>query len=262
MKNSKVFFTNHYVNQIVTQFFAKANSINLESINNYKYNNDITFISYGILRGTGQIFSKSKNFIYIDHGYINSSKREFTSDKRTSLKSLNGYFRVVKNDLYFNKNFNNPDNTRFNELDIKLKNLNQNGKKIILSEPSDNTLNFLKIPNWTNETIEEIKKYPTFQHMLEDKFIGEFIRTEAGAVGPYRVNDEDYNQDLIHAYEKNVRPHFANGEYGCPGGEEEELYISIDHHYRDMARQTRMVYLDRPDNVKPEEDYFLELYII
>ena len=112
------------------------------------------------------------------------------------------------------------------------------------------------------ENIEEIQKYPTFQHMLEDKFVGEFIRTQAGAVGPYRVNDEDYNQDLIHAYEKNVRPHFANDEYGCPGGEEEELYISIDHHYRDMARQTRMVYLDRPDNVKPEEDYFLELYII
>ncbi len=170
MKNSKVFFTKHYVNQIVTQFFAKANSINLESLSNHKYNDDITFISYGILRGTGQIFSKSKNFIYIDHGYINSSKREFTSDKRTSLKSLNGYFRVVKNDLYFNRNFNNPDNTRFNELDIKLKNLNKNGKKIILSEPSDNTLNFLKIPNWTNETIEEIKKYTDRDILIHNKF--------------------------------------------------------------------------------------------
>ena len=66
---------------------------------------------------------------------------------------------------------------------------------------------------------------------------------------------------MIHAYEKNVGPHFANDEYGGTGGEEEELYISIitTETWQDKHEWFT---LDRPDNVKPEEDYFLELYII
>ena len=60
------------------------------------------------------------------------------------------------------------------------------------------------------ENIEEIKKYATFQH-IEDKFVGNLFELKR-LCRLYRVNDEDYNQDLIHAYEK-CRFHFANDEY-------------------------------------------------
>lgn len=111
------------------------------------------------------------------------------------------------------------------------------------------------------DNIENIKKYPTFQHLLEAEFGGEFIRTSAGTVGPYRVNDDDYNDDLIAAYEKNVRP-LLDTEFSATGGEVEERYISRDHHYRDFCRQTRIIHLDRPDNVDPAEDYYLELWLL
>ena len=106
-----------------------------------------------------------------------------------------------------------------------------------------------------------VAKYPTFQHLLEAEYNGEFIRTKAGTVGTYRVNDEDYNDDLISAYEKNVRPLFDK-EYDAPGGEEDERYISRDHHYRDFCKQTKIIHLDRPDNVDPFEDYYLELWLL
>lgn len=111
------------------------------------------------------------------------------------------------------------------------------------------------------EDEEKIKQYPTFQHLLEAEYNGVIIRTPAGTVGSYRVNDNDYNDDLIAAYEKNVRP-LLSTEFSAPGGEEEERYISRDHHYRDFCRQTRVLHLDRPDNVDPAEDYYLELWLL
>lgn len=111
------------------------------------------------------------------------------------------------------------------------------------------------------EDEEKVKQYPTFQHLLEAEYNGVIIRTTAGTVGPYRVNDNDYNDDLIAAYEKNVRP-LLDTEFSAPGGEAEERYISRGHHYRDFCRQTRIIYLDRPNNVDPAEDYYLELWLL
>lgn len=111
------------------------------------------------------------------------------------------------------------------------------------------------------EDEEKIKQYPTFQHLLEAEYNGVIIRTSVGTVGPYRVNDNDYNDDLIAAYEKNVRP-LLDDEFSSPGGEPDERYISRDHHYRDFCRQTRVLFLDRPDNVDPAEDYYLELWLL
>jgi hypothetical protein len=108
---------------------------------------------------------------------------------------------------------------------------------------------------------EKIKQYPTFQHLIEAEFNGEIIRTVAGKVGPYRVNDADYNDELISAYEKNVRPYFP-GEFSAMGGEEDERYISIDHEYRNFCKQTVLIHLERPDNCDPFEDRYLELWLL
>ena len=163
------FYTDHYVNQTVTQFFSKCLGFPLLNINEYKDDNEI-FITYGILRGTGEIIKKKKeNFIYIDHGFYRSSARKFTKEKKTILNELRGYFRVIKGDLYFNNFEFEIDSKRFDELDIKLKD-KRKGDIIILSEPSQNTLDFLGIKNWTETTINEIKKYSDREIVIHNKF--------------------------------------------------------------------------------------------
>lgn len=170
MINAIVYYTNHWINNTITQFFAKSNNLKLKNIKNYQSNDDQTFITYGILRGTGEILSKSNNFIYIDHGYMNASERSFGSDKATEIKNLTGYFRVIRNDFYFNKTYNNHDKNRFKRLGIDLKDLNNFGQKIIISEPSDHILKFLNLNNWTANTIDEIKKYSDREIIVHSKF--------------------------------------------------------------------------------------------
>lgn len=170
MSSGVVYFTNHFINNTITQFFAKANNLQLKNIKNYVHDDTKTFITYGILRGTGEILSKSKNYIYIDHGYLNASDRTFNKEKITKIKNLTGYFRVIKNDLYFNKNYTNLNDTRFKKLGIDLKDLNIKGKKIVVSEPSEHILNYFKIPNWTDDTINEIKRFCDREVVVHSKF--------------------------------------------------------------------------------------------
>lgn len=170
MINSCVYYTNHYVNQIVTQFLAKSQKLSYNRIEDYFKKDNNFFISYGILRGTGEIFNNSMNYIYIDHGYFNASSRKFTKNKQTLISDLGGYFRLIKNDYYFRDNYKNTDPSRFNSLNIDLKDLNKNGEHIILSEPSENILKFLNIPNWTEETLQDIKKYTDRKIIVHNKF--------------------------------------------------------------------------------------------
>ena len=60
--------TDHFANKTVTECFAhgiKAKKINIKD---YKINIGDRIVSYGILRGTGELMKKSKNLIYIEHG--------------------------------------------------------------------------------------------------------------------------------------------------------------------------------------------------
>lgn len=163
------YYTNHFINQTVVQFFSKSLGFPLLNISEYK-NNENVFVSYGILRGAGNIIKKRReNFIYIDHGYFNASARRFTKEKHTILGSLDGYFRVVKNDLYFNNFTITNDKKRFNDLGINLKD-RKSGEIVILSEPTENTLNFLELNKWKEETIKEIKKYTDREIIVHNKF--------------------------------------------------------------------------------------------
>lgn len=163
------YHTNHFINQTIIQFFSKSLNLSLAEINEYQNSNKI-FASYGILRGTGNIIKeKGSNFIYIDHGYFNASSRKFTRERNTILNNLAGYFRIIKDDLYFNNKFQNVDKKRFDSLNIRLKD-KKKGDIIILSEPTKNTLDFLDLKNWTENTIKEIKKYTDREIIVHNKF--------------------------------------------------------------------------------------------
>lgn len=164
-----VYYTDHFVNQTVTQFFAKSINATLLPIHNYDKSNNL-FVTYGILRGTGEIISeRKKNFIYLDHGYFQASSRKFTKEKNTIISNLEGFFRVVRDDLYFNNFDINNDPTRFHKLNLDLKD-KKKGEVIILSEPTQNTLDFLNLKSWKEDTITEIKKYSDREIVVHNKF--------------------------------------------------------------------------------------------
>ncbi len=165
-----VFHTDHFMNTTVTQFLAKSNGLRYAPNNHYENFENIICASYGILRGNTKLYSKFKKFIYIDHGYMGSSLRSFNKNKSTTIQDLNGYFRFVKNDFYFNKDLIDNNKERFQKLKIDLKPLNKNAEYILLSEPSDHTLKFLNIPNWTENTINEIKKFSDRKILIHNKF--------------------------------------------------------------------------------------------
>ena len=165
--------TNHPTNIKITNHFAKGCAASKINIDNYIFNDEDTIASYGILRGTGNIFKKSKNFYYIDHGYLDASSRSF-SQGATIIKNYDGYFRVVHND-YIGFSLKNYDNKRLERLKIDFKPKKQNGEYIILSPPTHNNLydsfitDFFELNNWVEETINTIKKYSDRKILIHNK---------------------------------------------------------------------------------------------
>ncbi len=160
--------TNHTININVTNSFANGCNGNKINISNYAHDDQDIIASYGILRGTGELFKKSKNFYYIDHGYLGASNRTFDQGS-TIIKDLNGYFRVVHND-FIGFELEKFDNNRLNKLNLNFKKKRTSGEYIILSEPSHHIKNFFKINNWVDQTIDKLKKYTDRKIFVHNKF--------------------------------------------------------------------------------------------
>ena len=159
--------TNHKNNIIITDSFAmgcKAEKIN---VRDYVFKENDTLSSYGILRGTGNLLKKSKNFYYIDHGYLGASNRTFDKDK-TILDNYEGYFRVVHNDYigFKSKNF---DEKRIKNLNLIFKPKRISGDYIILSEPSSYIIDFFNLNNWLEDTIKNIQRYTDRKIFVHNK---------------------------------------------------------------------------------------------
>jgi capsule polysaccharide modification protein KpsS len=120
------------------------------------------------LRGTGELFKKSKNFYYIDHGYLGASNRVF-HEGSTVIKDLDGYFRVVHNDFIGFK-LERFDHKRLDKLNLNFKKKRTSGEYIILSEPSQHMINFFNLNNWVDQTITNIKKHTDRKIFLHNKF--------------------------------------------------------------------------------------------
>ena len=159
--------TNHPTNIKITHHFAKGCGGKKININNYKLNDKDLIASYGILRGTGEIFKKSKDFYYIDHGYLGASNRSFNKGS-TIIKDLDGYFRVVHNE-FIGFELKKYDNKRLEKLNIDQKKTRTSGDYIILSEPSYHINNFFRLNNWVEKTIFKIKQYTDRKIFLHNK---------------------------------------------------------------------------------------------
>ena len=88
-----------------------------------------------------------------------------------------------------------------------------------------------------------ISKYETFAHFIEGEYEEFLLPMQPGVVGKYFVGDRERNDNLNEMWEKNVRPSFPAQWRGI-GGDEESQYIHWEHDYRDMSKQTSLLYLD------------------
>ena len=105
-----------------------------------------------------------------------------------------------------------------------------------------------------------ISKYKTFAHFIEGEYDEFMLPFQPAVIGKYFANNKEKNLALNESYEKNVRPSFPEQWRGT-GGDEEAEYISYDHDWRDITRQTSMLYIDETDGPM-SDDYYLSLWIL
>lgn len=157
------------------KYFASSQNIDIYNIKEFKRDDSQIFCSYGILRGVAECINLSKNFIYIDNGFMSGSSRNFSkniSEKKfvSDIFNLSGYYRVIKNDLIFNKKKISNNRDRFISLNIDLKDLNKKGEFILLSEPSKYILQFNNENNWMEKTLNLIKQHTDRKIIVHNKF--------------------------------------------------------------------------------------------
>ncbi len=167
MEKPIVVYTDHIINRTLCYNFARGSGSLLCHVNKFREYNR-TIATYGVLRGTLEIINKVKNYYYMDHGYFNQSKRSFENN-RTSIINLDGYFRIVYNNLIHNGIGNYPSD-RFKKLNLKIVDQKKSGNYIILSEPSDAMKKVYNVPQWTNDTIKKIKKFSDRKIIIHNKF--------------------------------------------------------------------------------------------
>ena len=155
------------MNKTLCYNFAKGSNSLMCHINDFK-EYDQTIATYGVLRGTFEIIQKVKNYYYMDHGYFNQSNRKF-ENKRTNVLDMNGYFRIVYNNLIHNGEGNYPDD-RLKKLNLNFVETKNYGDNIILSEPSETMKKIYNAYNWVNDTKKLIKKFSDRKIIVHNKF--------------------------------------------------------------------------------------------
>ena len=107
---------------------------------------------------------------------------------------------------------------------------------------------------------EVTSKYETFQHFIEGEYEEFLLPFQPAIIGKYYARNHEKNLALNEAYEKNVRPQFPEQWRGT-GGDEEAKYIEFKHDWRDITKQSSMVYIDETD-APMHQDYYLRLWVL
>ncbi len=162
-----VLYTDHIMNRTLCYNFAKGSGSLMCHVNNFKEFNK-TIATYGVLRGTYDIIQQVNDYYYIDHGYFNQSIRKFENN-RTNVLNLDGYFRIVHNNLVHNGGGNFPDD-RLKKLNLNFVEKNISGDYIILSEPSEVMKKIYNEDNWVNNTKKILKNLTDRKIVVHNKF--------------------------------------------------------------------------------------------
>lgn len=140
------------INRRLCFAFAKGCGANIVNCTESKLEETAT---YGILRGTADVISKSKHFWYIDNGYFGG---QGVIIKKKYVKSQNTCYRITR-DHTLHSGLGNFDWDRFNSFGFELKDFRTKGDYIVLVPPDKTMANFLGVSNWLDEMILKIKKH-------------------------------------------------------------------------------------------------------
>lgn len=157
--------TNHSINQYVMECIEygfnlgkpPSQHIRVYNTADANFSSLMTPISYGILRGTGEIFNQQrkaeKDYWEIDLGYFNPSH-------------FSGYYRISKNGTRAKYNKAIADklpSDRWDALNINISSWKTGGEYILFCPPTDEVRAFYRIPDqWEKQTLTVLREtgYP------------------------------------------------------------------------------------------------------
>lgn len=124
---------------------------------------DDYFTSFGILRGTAQVYRKAPNYLHIDHAYFLAGHTH-TDDT---------WYRVSKNGINMKEITKHYPEDRFNtyfkqHVNIKPWRLNTNGHILVLP-PTQPTAWFTGDEDWLDNTVEWLKRNTNRQVIVRHK---------------------------------------------------------------------------------------------
>jgi hypothetical protein len=133
-----------------------------------------------------QLESSELDYWYTDTPY-------FGRFDNNNLKEDNHYWRICKNKIHA-KFIKDCPSDRFDKFNLKIKNRNKNlGKYILICPSSMGVHNYLKKPNWLDDTVKEIKRHTDRPIKIREK------PRKDGTSGP-AVADISLEQDLQDAW--------------------------------------------------------------
>jgi hypothetical protein len=100
-----------------------------------------------------QCLKDGRTFYYVDTGYFGNEK------SRSNPNGWKLWHRIVKNDLQHGSIVTRPDD-RFKMFNKKFVSWKKQGRKILIAKPDEKPMRYydLDLEQWTNDTIETIKK--------------------------------------------------------------------------------------------------------
>lgn len=157
--------TPHFLSQKMGEYIAQGFKARIVPANVLLEGKAIT---YGILRGTGEIIKEclriNNPLLYVDHSFF------FQTRTTVDNPSKNGYFRIIKNGRYFHDIPDMPSD-RWDKLRIKIKPWNKKGTKIIVVPMSRyvGMFNGIDAREWLNRTIQLISEMTDREIMVKPK---------------------------------------------------------------------------------------------
>ena len=106
---------------------------------------------------------------------------------------------------------------------------------------------------------ELITKYDSFMHFIEAEYDEFVLPMLPATVGKYYCGNKTKNNELNDAYEENRELIEAN--WRGTGGEPESKYLSWDHDWRGLSKQTSMMYLDETEMGR-YDDYWCRMRML
>ena len=160
-----------------------------------------TIVFAGILRGEGLIYrycqTNNKNFLYVDHAYLERGYQHNFPDKE--------WMRITYNNFNWSLNQTEPAD-RWNQYfypkyDLSAWN-NKNGTKILVLPPSEATKSlFPESAKWTENAIEEIKKRTSAPIRIREKPVQPIVDLNTNQVISHKniIHEKNIEAELLDA---------------------------------------------------------------